>query len=184
MLDRYPGRRTNLAIPALPRETVGQTDQSDRKEADDSAIMTTSDENPLHDTDLEARPSAAVPKILWVIPIAALLIVAAVVFRQLNGPLWIKAGGVGLVTRRAPAIVLQDQNSEFVRTVRYLDRQKLIVVFYNGELGPEQSQQLLLLRDGFSQIEAAGAEIVAVSSASPYRNREGAQRQVGSLFPC
>ena len=59
----------------------------------------------------------------------------------------------------------------------------LIVVFYDGERGPEKSQQLLALRDAYSRIQATEAEVVAVSVATPYRNRQGIE-QVGPFpFP-
>jgi peroxiredoxin Q/BCP len=135
------------------------------------------------DPPVDFPRKVSLPKILWVIPVAAVLIVSAVLWRQFHGPLWVVQGTGNLLTRPAPSIVLQDQNSEIVRTSRYLGRRKLMVVFFNGERGPENSRLLLLLREGYPEIQAAGAEVVAVSTATPYRNRQAIEAAGSFPFP-
>ncbi|TWU13526.1 thioredoxin-dependent thiol peroxidase [Symmachiella macrocystis] len=114
----------------------------------------------------EYRPSlCGLPKIVWVIPAAAVLIVAAIVIRTTYGPLWQKDGSGGFQSRPAPEIVLLDQRKERHRTARYLGRRSLIVLFFDGQQQPEDVRQLALLRDAYPQIRAANTEIVAVSGA-------------------
>lgn len=123
------------------------------------------------------------PKIIWVIPVAAVVITLLVVVRTMYGPLWRSTGSTTVMVTPAPPIQLRDQTSEIVRTSRYLGRRRLVVVFYDGQLGPENSQQLLEIREALPKIQAAGAEVIAVSVATPYRNRQGSDAVGPFPFP-
>lgn len=120
-----------------------------------------------HDQHAEESrpPRSGLPKIVWVIPAAAVLIVTAIVIRSTYGPLWQKDGSGGFQPRPAPEIVLLDQSKERHRTARYLGRRSLIVLFFDGQKRPEDVRQLAMLRDAYPQIRDANAEIVAVSGA-------------------
>lgn len=134
--------------------------------------------------DHPAQPSSprrGVPKIVWVIPISAVLIVLLIVLRSTYGPLWRPGKTIGFQPRPAPAIVLQDQHGKRHRTERYLGRRKMVVLFFDGNARPDEVRQLAMLRDAYPQIRAANAEIVAVSAAPP---ESMAERGGGSIpFP-
>ncbi len=121
-------------------------------------------------------------RIVWILLPAALLIVFAVVHRQWNGPMWRPSGGEHVTAvRPAPGIELPDQQLQIVRLSRYLGRQKLVIVFFDGEAGPENDRQLLLLRDGYPELRTASTEVIGVSSATTARDPQGSGRS--GLFP-
>ena len=124
-------------------------------------------------------PPRGLPKIVWVIPAAAVVIVAMILSRSAYGPLIRPRGGQGFQPRPAPAVVLTDQHGKRHRTARYLGRRKLIVLFFDGRSDPDDVRPLAMLRDGLPQIRAAEAEVVAISSAPP----ETIAQQGGGSIP-
>lgn len=59
----------------------------------------------------------------------------------------------------------------------------MVVVFFDGVRGPENSNQLLALRDSYSEFQSEGTEVIAISVATPFRNRQGIERAGSFPFP-
>ncbi|MCA9079134.1 MAG: redoxin domain-containing protein [Planctomycetaceae bacterium] len=78
--------------------------------------------------------------------------------------------------RFAPHFELNDQHSELVKFQRYLGRTRLVLVFFDGELGADHDSVLRPLIDQAEAIEAAGIQLVGVSLATPYANRQAEKR--------
>lgn len=83
--------------------------------------------------------------------------------------------------RPAPVFTLHDQNSQPFKLSRYLGRHKLVVVFFDPTSGADQNPQLQILKTGFSTLTAHGVKVIAISSATPFANRNSFQR--GGTFP-
>lgn len=76
----------------------------------------------------------------------------------------------------APTFTLYDQGSEnvkprMVNLGAYLHRYRILVVFYDGQEGPESDPTLLLLRRFHAALEDAGVVVFGVSTALPQENR-------------
>lgn len=112
------------------------------------------------------------PRILIVIPISAVIIAGLVAFKLTRHyePL---SEEFAAVARPAPLFKLEDQHSQIVRLEAYFGRHKLLIVFYDGSQGPEQSALLTLLRNRAADLKAAGAVVLAISAARPSQNRYG-----------
>lgn len=84
--------------------------------------------------------------------------------------------------RRAPLFSLYDANNRIVRLERYLSREKILVLFFDGEKGCDKDPLLAEIRQHYAAVSAQGV-IVAVSAATPWKNRE-AQKSAGEFpFP-
>ena len=66
---------------------------------------------------------------------------------------------------------------------RYLGRTQIVVVFFDGELGADAYPSLTQLRDHFDQVKSAGVQVVGISLATPYANREAEKRSKEFPFP-
>lgn len=121
-------------------------------------------------------------KRILVLPLAAVILTALVAWKLTRT--YEAASTSGLAAERpAPLFEGLDSNNEMVRLERYVGRHPVIVVFYDGKAGADESADLLALREHFSEIDAAGAKVIAVSGALPQQNR-AAMRSSGSFpFP-
>ena len=120
------------------------------------------------------KRSFALPRIVFVIPIAAVVIAGLVVFkltRRYEPPVEESAFDV----RPAPLFMIEDQHSRMVRLASYIGRSKLLIVFFDGSQGPDHSELLSRLCDAYPEIHATGAIVLAISAARPSQNRYGAQ---------
>jgi len=107
-----------------------------------------------------------------VIPISAALIAGMVVFK-LNRHYEPVVDEPVTEVRPAPDFKLYDQHSEIVRLARYRGRDKLLIAFFDGRKGPEQSSLLSLLRERFPNFQRANATVVAISTLRPSETRYG-----------
>jgi peroxiredoxin len=89
------------------------------------------------------------------------------------------------VAAPAPPIELYDQSypSKFVRLEGYLGRNPVVVVFFDGKMGADQSEVLARLRDEAGRLRKAGVYIMAVSTALPQENRKIIARHGEFPFP-
>lgn len=85
--------------------------------------------------------------------------------------------------RLAPRFELYDQKSQLVKFERYLGRTRIVLIFFDGEQGADNDPWLPQLRDHFDQLKAARIQVVGVGFASPYANRQAAERTVPFPFP-
>jgi peroxiredoxin len=115
------------------------------------------------------------PRIL-VLPLAAVLIVSAVTWKQQQTHPPPDPRLLRYSLRPAPSFeateTTETDRSGFFRLERYLGRQALLLVFFDGEAGAEASQTLRHLRSHSEQIDRRGVMVVAVSSALPQQNEK------------
>jgi peroxiredoxin len=113
-------------------------------------------------------------RLLLIIPISAAVIAGLVAFkltRRYEAPVEVPSAAA---VRPAPLLALYDQNSEIVRLKeRYIGRTKLLIVFFDGTRGPEDSRLLAALRERYADLHATGAVVLAISAARPSENRYG-----------
>ena len=83
----------------------------------------------------------------------------------------------------APRFALYDQKSQLVKFERYLGRTKMVVVFFDGETGADADPSLTQLRDHHDRVKAAGVQVVGISLATPFANREAEKRSQEFPFP-
>ncbi|MCA9087099.1 MAG: redoxin domain-containing protein [Planctomycetaceae bacterium] len=115
---------------------------------------------------------------LWVLGSAGALLAAVVTFRirQLNEWGSRPAAERPQLRRFAPEFELNDQRSHLVKFQRYLGRTQLVVVFFDDTLGADSDPVLRPLIDHADAIEAAGIQLVGVSAATPFANRQAEER--------
>lgn len=118
-----------------------------------------------------------------VLPLAALVIIALVVYRVQRErrafPIALPAG-----RQLAPRFELYDQQNRLVKFERYLGRTKLAVVFFDGPAGADVDPWLRQLRDHHDAVSRAGAgvQVIAVSTATPFAIHQ-AEERAGGPFP-
>jgi peroxiredoxin len=78
----------------------------------------------------------------------------------------------------APRFLLADEHSRVVRLDRYLGRQKLLIVFFDGTRGPDHSFLVESLSSRFTELKKTGAAVLAISAARPSQNRYGANLEL------
>src|SRR5690242_10679541 len=107
-------------------------------------------------------------RILLIPPIAALVILLLIVYR-LNRPEPVRTQEASpiVAARPMPLFQLYDEQSQLVRVQRYVGRHKLLIVFFDGMHGPDQSELLLSLKKDFRPIYDAGAVALAISALRP-----------------
>lgn len=81
--------------------------------------------------------------------------------------------------RSAPAFRLFDQNSELVNLTAYLNRHRLIIVFFDGRISPTEDPVIQSLIQHAEELQAAADKVFLVSMALPQENRA----RVGDDFP-
>jgi len=112
-------------------------------------------------------------RILLVLPISAVLITGMVLFR-LNRRPEPPVEETASEVRPAPLFQLYDQHSKIVRLARYVGRDKLLIAFFDGREGPDQSTLLAQLRERYPDLHRAQGVVLAISAARPSQNRYGA----------
>lgn len=113
------------------------------------------------------------PRIL-ILPLSAAIIAGLVWYKANQPPAAPSARATAALQQRRPAqpFKLHDQRSQPFRLERYLGRHKLLIVFFDPSPGAAQNLQLQALKAGFEQLTAQGEKVVAISSATPWANRE------------
>lgn len=112
--------------------------------------------------------------ILYVIPVSAALLVALVAFKA-NRRYDSAPEGESSSATIAPLFHLYDEHSRILKLEAYRGRHKLLIVFFDGSRGADQSDLLRRLRERYDDLHATGAVVLAISEARPSQNRYGAQ---------
>lgn len=86
------------------------------------------------------------------------------------------------VMRPAPAFEALDSDGHLVRLATWLGRHRIIVVFFDGEVGADRDADLLRLRDRFAEIQSRDVKVVGVTTSIPQVNRAAMER-AGGAFP-
>jgi len=120
---------------------------------------------------------------ILILPFAAVLIIGLVVYksRQTYRELTPEERATAQRQRPAPMFTLHDQKSQPFRLARYAGRHKLVVVFFDPAEGADMNPQLQILKTGFARLTAHGEKVIAISSATPFANRNSFKR--GGSYP-
>ena len=123
-------------------------------------------------------------KPVLVLPLSAAVIVALVVYK-LSRSYPDQSQELTTRTPMRPARPFEalDSNNQLVKFERYVGRHRMIVVFFDGDLGADKDPTLLRLRRDFDKIEATGAVVVAISGALPQQNRKSFKQNGPFPFP-
>ena len=85
-------------------------------------------------------------------------------------------GEPAVMRQPAPVFQLYDQNSTIVNLEAYLHRHRIVIVFFNGQAGPETNETLVALRDFHQALEAENIIVLGVSTALPQEIRNNSSR--------
>lgn len=124
-------------------------------------------------------------KILLVIPLALIVIGGLVAYKLTRPPPTVAfpTPEALLAARPAPLFQLYDQHSQIVRLAGFLGRHKIVIAFFDGTHGLDESELLRRLRDGFPKIYETKAKLFAISALRPAEHRQGAEREASFPFP-
>ena len=76
-----------------------------------------------------------------------------------------------------------DSDNRLVRLKPFLGRHRVIVLFFDGEVGADKDTELLRLRERFDELKAHDVKVVAVSTALPQENRAAMTADRAGPFP-
>lgn len=112
------------------------------------------------------------------LPVAALLLIGLAGWRMQQLELWRQNPESVQLERRAlaPRFELADHRRHLVKFERFLGRQRVVLIFFDAELGADGDPRLQPLLGKSQLLKANGIEIVAVSSATPYANKQAEER--------
>lgn len=116
------------------------------------------------------------PSRVLMLPAAALIILAACSWRIANPHKNQAEIELPNNTRPAPRFQLYDQNSTLVKLDAFLHRHTIIVVFFDGRLGPEANSTLQELKRFYPALKAEGVVVLGVSTALPQENRNNSSK--------
>jgi len=90
-----------------------------------------------------------------------------------------------VVTRSAADLDFEglDSDNRMVRLAAFLGRHRILVLFYDGELGADKDAELLRLRERFIELKAHDVKVIAVSTALPQQNRAAMLPERAGEFP-
>jgi len=136
------------------------------------------DSNQQHETpaNTERAAKTGLPKIVWIIPAAALILLGLIGYRLTYGPMWRQSGQVSFQARPAPLISLMNQMQRHVRTKQFQGRQPFLALFFDASSGAEGHRQMVILREGDADFQAAQTEVLAITGTPPDFEREEASR--------
>ncbi|MFN0055353.1 MAG: redoxin domain-containing protein [Planctomycetales bacterium] len=110
-------------------------------------------------------------KLFLVVPLSAVVVGGLVGYRLANPRTASPEFVVSVSGRPAPLFQLYDEQSQIVRLARYIGRHKLLIVFFDGSRGPDESALLVNLRQAFLPIRKTKAIVLAISSLRPSQLR-------------
>jgi len=114
-----------------------------------------------------------------VLPLAAILIVAACWWKLSSPDVNVFARGVSSTRNLAPTFALYDQNSRLLKLDAYLHRHDIILVFYDAEDGVDGSAAFDTLLANRDLLTSRRVITIGVSTVLPQDNRKA----VGEDFP-
>ncbi len=90
-----------------------------------------------------------------------------------------------VVTRSAADLDFEglDSDNRMVRLAAFLGRHRILVLFFDGELGADKDAELLRLRERFVELKAHDVKVIAVSTALPQQNRAAMLPERAGEFP-
>lgn len=116
------------------------------------------------------------------LPIAAMIIVGMVVWKALQPPQE-RSSAVMVERRLAPKFAGLDSHNQLVKFERYLGRNEILLIFFDGEAGADHDPVLMRVRQRIDELNRRGVKVVGVSAAIPQFNRQAAERAGPFPFP-
>lgn len=97
----------------------------------------------------------------------------------------VKLEAAKVVTRSAADLDFEglDSDNRMVRLAAFLGRHRILVLFFDGELGADKDAELLRLRERFIELKAHDVKVIAVSTALPQQNRAAMLPERAGEFP-
>lgn len=111
------------------------------------------------------------PSRILILPLAAAIIIGLCAWRITNPPQTGQPSTLPEVRRPAPAFQLYDQESTLVNLESFLHRHQIVLVFFDGQEGPESSSVLTQMRDFHPALKREGIIVLGVSTALPQQIR-------------
>jgi peroxiredoxin len=89
------------------------------------------------------------------------------------------------VAKPVPGVELYDQSSpsKIVRLESYLGRERVFIVFFDGQVGAHASPVLGYLRENWERIRPANIHVIGISTALPQENRKDIAEYGAFPFP-
>lgn len=122
--------------------------------------------------------------------VIGLLLAALCTWRiQTNQPLdyaaQVRLETTAVVSRSATNLTFEglDADNRMVRLSAFLGRHRVIVLFFDGEVGADMDTELLRLRDRYVELKANDVKVVAVTTALPQQNRAAMTPERAGEFP-
>ena len=119
------------------------------------------------------------PRIL-VLPFSAVIIVGLVAYKLSQLPPSKDENNPEERRAARPFLALDSQN-RLLKFERYLGRQEVLLIFFDGEAGADRDPLLFRARQHFKQLQQRRIVVIAISTALPQHNRQAAAR--GGAFP-
>jgi len=97
----------------------------------------------------------------------------------------VKLEAAKVVTRSVAALDFEglDSDNRLVRLKPFLGRHRVIVLFFDGEVGADKDVELLRLRERFDELKSNDVKVIAVSTALPQQNRAAMAAERAGPFP-
>lgn len=113
---------------------------------------------------------------ILILPLTAVIIFGLCAWRMANPHQRVVVDELPEIRKPAPSFQLYDQESTVVNFDAYLHRHKIVLVFYDGQVGPDDSPVLEQLREFYPAIQREGFVVFGVSTALPQENRNNSTR--------
>ncbi len=118
----------------------------------------------------------------FLLPTAALVLVGLCAWKSMRT--YDDASAADLVTLMpAPRFVERDDAFWPVKLSRYLTRHRIVVAFFDGETGADDSPLLQRLKAENAELERRGWVVIAIGDATPIENRQTVRSAGGYPFP-
>jgi len=116
-------------------------------------------------------------KRVLIIPVSAAVIIALCGWRIMNPHgLSLALSQQPEMRQAAPVFQLYDQESTIVNLQAYLHRHRIVIVFFDGQTGPEANETLVTLREYYQALRAENIIVLGVSTALPQENRNNSSQ--------
>ena len=116
-------------------------------------------------------------KRILILPLSAAVIALLCGWRVLNPQgLSDRVGERPEMRQPAPVFQLYDQHSTIVNLEAYLHRHRVVIVFFDGQAGPESNESLVALRDFYQALQAESIIVLGVSTALPQEIRNNSSQ--------
>jgi len=113
-----------------------------------------------------------------ILPVAGLILIGLAGWRIQQLEYWRQNPESVNLQRRAlaPRFELADHRRHLVKFERFLGRQRVVLIFFDAELGADRDPRLQPLLEKSQLLKTNGIEVVAVSSATPFANQQAEER--------